>query len=109
MEKLSKEDIELLKRINEKSKNDYKAFEKFRKEEYPNKSKEEKIGYWTRLIEQNMKWQKENNGDEYDGMFTKEWFDDNIQFDPEFNSIFNIVAQNLQLDMNKVSEIKLHR
>jgi hypothetical protein len=53
-----------------------------------------------------MKWQGEINDDEYDGMFTKEWFDDNVTFDPEFNKIFTAVAANLQLDMDKVMEIK---
>lgn len=106
MDKLSKEDEDILKRINEKSKSDYKAFEKFRKEEYPKKSLEERIVYWTELIHKNMKWQGESTGDEYDGMFTKEWFDDNGRFDPEFNKIFSTVAKNLQLDMNKVNEIK---
>jgi len=106
MEKLSKEQLDLLKSINEKSKNDYKAFEKFMKEEYPKKSLDERIVYWTELIQKNMKWQGESTGDEYDGMFTKEWFDDNVRFDPEFNKIFSAVAKNLQLDMNKVLAIK---
>lgn len=106
MEKLSKEQLDLLKSINEKSKNDYKAFEKFMKEDYPKKSLEDRITYWTEQIQKNMKWQGELNGDEYDGIFTKEWFDDNVRFDPEFNKIFTAVAKNLQLDMNKVEQIK---
>lgn len=103
---LSKEQLDMIKSINEKSKSDYKAFEKFIQEEYPKKSLEERIVYWTELIQKNMKWQGEMNDDEYDGMFTKEWFDDNVTFDPEFNKIFTAVATNLQLDMDKVMKIK---
>jgi hypothetical protein len=106
MEKLSEEAINALKRLNEKSKSDYKAFEKFRQEEYPKKSLEERIDYWTGLIDKNMKWQGESTGDEYDGMFTKEWFEENVKFDSEFDRIFSAVAKNLQLDMNKVLAIK---
>jgi hypothetical protein len=106
MEKLTQEQLDMLKSINEKSKNDYKAFEKFMREDYPKKSLDDKILYWSELIQKNMKWQEEINGDEYDGMFTKEWFDDNVTFDPEFNKIFTAVAKNLQLDMTKVMAIK---
>ncbi|SFE08946.1 hypothetical protein SAMN05518672_104435 [Chitinophaga sp. CF118] len=106
MTELSKEEENILKRINEKSKSDYKAFEKFRTEEYPKKSLEERIDYWTDLIYKNMKWQGEVTGDEYDGMFTKEWFDDNVRFDPEFNKIFSVVAENLKLDMKKLETLK---
>jgi hypothetical protein len=106
MDKLSEEEKNALKLLTEKSRNDYKAFERFRKEEYPKKSLEERIDYWTDLIHNNMKWQGESTGDEYDGMFTKEWFDENVKFDPEFDKIFSAVAKNLQLDMNKVLAIK---
>jgi hypothetical protein len=106
MEKLSKEEIDALKRLTEKSRNDFKAFEKFRKEEYPKKSLDERIDYWVDLVQKNMKWQGENTGDEYDGMFTREWFDENSSFDPAFENIFAAVAKKLQLDMNKVLAIK---
>ncbi|GAA3952515.1 hypothetical protein GO495_21610 [Chitinophaga oryziterrae] len=106
MDKLSEEEKNALKLLTEKSRNDYKAFEKFRKEEYPKKSLEERIDYWAGLIRKNMKWQGESTGDEYDGMFTKEWFDENVEFDPEFDKIFSAVAKKLELDMNKVLEIK---
>lgn len=106
MEKLSKDQQDMLKSINEKSKNAFKAFEKFRTEEYPKKSLDEKIAYWAESIQTNMKWQGDLNGDAYDGMFTKQWFADNTIFDPEFEKIFSAVATQLQLDMDKVTALR---
>jgi hypothetical protein len=100
----SEEEKEILKRITKQSKKDYAAVEKFKMEEYPKKSLDEKIDYWTDQIHKSMRWQGESTGDEYGDGFTQEWYDECLAFDPVFVNIFPIVVQRLNIDVTKISE-----
>lgn len=100
---ISKEGEEILKRMEERRAAEDAAIEKFWKEEFPMKTLEEKISYWTGQIHREMRWQGESTGDEYGSGFTQQWFDECQKLDPDFGKIFPIVAQRLNIDSRKIS------
>lgn len=99
---LSKEDEESLRRMDEAEQEAQQKEEKFIKYTYPAMSLNEKIGYWSGIIHRNMRWQGESTGDEYAGMFTREWYEACLKFDPQFDQIFRDVISILKLDESKV-------
>lgn len=60
---------------------------KFRSEEYPQLSFEEKVRYWEESTYRTMRTQGEALADEYSG-FSKKWYDSAKENEPDFDRIF---------------------
>jgi len=56
---------------------------------YPKYSLEQKISYWSQMLNQQMRWQSENGLDEYK-IFNKEWYESIKQMEPDLDKIIAI-------------------
>ena len=78
-----------------------KREEWFWKEEYPNKSREEKIKYWSGSLHQQMRWNGESGQDEM-AIFSKEDYMHWKLKEPEIEKLLPEILKMLNISIDKV-------
>ncbi len=96
---LSDEEKEILRKMKEEENIGAEKEHLFWYSEYPNYSIDSKVKYWVANIHHGMRQQGDVMGDMYTE-FSKKWYLDVKEKEPDFDSIFKEVVSKLDFDFN---------
>ena len=94
-EKFSEEEMESQKMFLKLFDEMWQDQERYWKEEYPKKSRDEKIKEWLAGIHTGMRYQGESTGDAY-SQFSPQWYKEVKSREPDFDDIFKEVGKRLE-------------
>jgi hypothetical protein len=97
--RFSAEEEELRQKFLQSFKDMDRREEKYWEEEYPLKSREEKVNEWLAGIHTGMRYQGESTGDEYT-QFSPQWYRLVKSREPDFDEIFKDVVKRLGREFN---------
>jgi len=79
--------------------------EQFWREKYSQYNIDERIRYWSGQVYQSMRWQGESIGNEYEGVFDKEWWKYACEREPNFPNLWPQIARNARVDIHRANKL----